>query len=80
MTHDLKHRICRLEAKTSDSKGVAGIVHGRGQAFDPAAQAFVGQQVAELHAAGHSVVYVAHLAGRLPPATGDTANFQPPRN
>ncbi len=70
MTHDLKLRICRLEAKTSDSKGVAGIVYGRGQAFDPAAQAFVGKQVAELHSAGHSVVYVAHLAGRQPPATG----------
>lgn len=80
MTHDLKHRICRLEAKTSDSKGVAGIVHGRGQAFDPAAQAFVGQQVAELHAAGHSVVYVANLASRLPAAPRDSTILQPPRN
>ena len=67
MTQDLKSRICRLEAKTCDSKGVAGIVHGRGQEFDPAAQALVDQQVAELHAAGHSVVYVANLAGRQRP-------------
>lgn len=80
MTHDLNTRISRLEAKTCGSKGVAGIVRGRGQAFDPAAQALLDQTVAELHAAGHDVVYVANLAGRQPAATGDAANFQPPRN
>ena len=80
MTHDLNTRISRLEAKTSHSKGVVGIVHGQGQAFDPAAQALLDRQVAELHAAGHSVVYVANLAGRQPAEAGDTTTLQPPRN
>lgn len=60
-------RVDALEAmgKGRDS-GVAGIVHGRGQYLDPADEARIAQQIAELHAAGHSVVYVANLAGSHP--------------
>ncbi len=47
-------------------KGVAGIVRGRGQNYDPTANAHIERQIAELHAAGHSIVYVANLAGSRP--------------
>ena len=80
MTHDLNTRMCHIQPYLIHAEGVVGIVHGRGQAFDPAAQALLDRQVAELHAAGHSVVYVANLSGRQPTAAGDTANLQPPRN
>ena len=80
MTQDLKSRIHRLEVRSSEVKGVAGIVHGRGQDYDLAAHAHIDRQVAELHAAGHSVVYVASLAGRQRAITVDATTSQPPRN
>ena len=61
-------------------RGVAGIVHGRGQDFDPADEARVDQHVAELHAAGHSVVYVANLASRRPPVATPAATSEIPRS
>ena len=47
--------------------GVAGIVLGRGAEFDPVMQQQIDREIAALQAAGHSVVYVANLAGPRPP-------------
>lgn len=56
-------RVDALEALGGAAdRGVAGFVHGRGGNHDPADQAHIDQKVAELHAAGYRVVYVATLA------------------
>ncbi len=59
-------RVDALEARATTDKGVAGIVHGRSLDFDPADEERIAHQIAELHAAGHSVVYVANLAASRP--------------
>ena len=61
----LRSRVLRLEDQTA-SAGVAGIVSTRGGSYDPAEQKRLREGIAALHKAGHSVVYVAHLALRHP--------------
>ena len=59
----LRTRIERLEEE-SGPKGVAGFTIGRGGEYDPIEEARARQRIADLHRAGHQVVYFANLAGR----------------
>lgn len=71
-SNGLRGRVQRLEEHTA-SGGVVGIVTPRDGMHSIEDEGRLREHIAELHRAGYSSVYVAHL-GRKPSATDSQAN------